>query len=465
MTDFLNLNTCISRFMVTKKIDNSFEIEAAQRALDIVMQNGAQACRITMNFGIQNSFSVLDGKLENLQNANDRNLYIQIISNNKYGAYSTNRLNKEELEKFIKEAIQTTSYLTPDEYRTLPPKEICWFGTEDNLNQYDNYIMTMDPARKREIAFEVMEEIYGKNKKIVSVNTEYGDMLEYQYMIDSQGFEGDSLQSNFTVSAECSVKGRGKARSEGWWYESALHYKDFSYKGCGETALRRALEKLNPKEMQGGKMNMIVDNSCSSRLISPIFQALNGSNIQQMNSFLMNKKGEKVFSEKFTLKDNPHWVGMSGSRYFDGDGIATHPMDIIRNGVVENYFINTYAANKMGVAPTVESASVPHFSLDEFPQEIRNLTHHDMIKIMGKGILVTGFNGGNCNGLTGDFSYGIEGFYFENGEIIFPIREMNISGNIVSLWQNLAMVGNDARTCSRWLIPSLAFENTEFTGI
>ena len=451
--------------MRTDKIDNKFEVESAQMALDMVMKQGAQACRITMNFGIQNSFSALDGKLENLQNANDRNLYIQIISNGRYGAYSTNRLNKEELEKFISQAMHTTSYLTPDECRTLPPKEICWFGNEDALEQYDPYIMEMPPQRKKEIAFEVMEEIYGKNKKIVSVNTEYGDMLEYQYMIDSQGFEGDSLQSNFTVSAECSVKGRGNARSEGWWYESALHYNKFNPAGCGTKALKRALDKLNPKDMEGGCMNMIVDNTCSSRVISPIFQALNGSNIQQQNSFLLNKKGEKVFSEKFTLKDNPHWRGMSGSRYFDGDGIATRPMDIIRNGVVQTYFINTYSANKMGCAPTVESASVPHFSLDEFPEEMRNLTHTEMMKIMDKGILVTGFNGGNCNGLTGDFSYGIEGFYFEGGEILFPVREMNISGNIVSLWRNLAMVGNDARTCSRWLIPSLAFENVEFTGI
>lgn len=451
--------------MRTDKIDNKFEVESAQMALDMVMKQGAQACRITMNFGIQNSFSALDGKLENLQNANDRNLYIQIISNGRYGAYSTNRLNKEELEKFIAQAMHTTSYLTPDESRTLPPKEICWFGNEDALEQYDPYIMEMPPQRKKEIAFEVMDEIYGKNKKIVSVNTEYGDMLEYQYMIDSQGFEGDSLQSNFTVSAECSVKGRGNARSEGWWYESTLHYNKFTPAGCGTTALKRALDKLNPKDMEGGCMNMIVDNTCSSRIISPIFQALNGSNIQQKNSFLMDKKGEKVFSSKFTLRDNPHWAGMSGSRYFDGDGIATRPMDIIRNGVVETYFINTYSANKMGCTPTVESASVPHFSLEEFPEEMRNLTHTDMVKIMGKGILVTGFNGGNCNGLTGDFSYGIEGFYFEGGEILFPVREMNISGNIVSLWRNLAMVGNDARTCSRWLIPSLAFENVEFTGI
>ncbi len=431
----------------------------------MVMKHGAQACRVTMNFGIQNSFSALDGKLENLQNANDSNLYIQIISDERYGAYSTNRLNSKELEMFIKEAIRTNGYLAPDPARTLPPKELCWFGKEDNLNQYDNFILEMDPAQKKDIAFEVMEEIHGKNRKIVSVNTEYGDMLEYQYMVDSQGFEGDSLQSNFTVSAECSVKGRGYARSEGWWYESALHYNEFTYKGCGETALKRALEKLNPREMKGGSMNMIVDNTCSSRLVSPIFQALNGSNIQQRNSFLMERKGEKVFSDKLTLKDNPHRVGMSGSRYFDGDGIATRPMEIIRNGIVETYFINTYSANKMGVSPTVESASVPYFSLDEFPDNMRNLNHCDMMKLMGKGILVTGFNGGNCNGLTGDFSYGIEGFYFENGEILFPVREMNISGNIVSLWNNVAMIGNDARTCSRWLIPSLAFENVDFTGI
>ena len=153
----------------------------------MVMKHGAQACRVTMNFGIQNSFSALDGKLENLQNANDSNLYIQIISDERYGAYSTNRLNSKELEMFIKEAIRTNGYLAPDPARTLPPKELCWFGKEDNLNQYDNFILEMDPAQKKDIAFEVMEEIYGKNRKIVSVNTEYGDMLEYQYMVDSQG--------------------------------------------------------------------------------------------------------------------------------------------------------------------------------------------------------------------------------------------------------------------------------------
>jgi PmbA protein len=165
------------------------------------------------------------------------------------------------------------------------------------------------------------------------------------------------------------------------------------------------------------------------------------------------------------LIDTPHIKGLSGSRYWDGDGLATKNRAIIDKGHIRTFFINTYTANKMGMQPTVESPSVPKFNLEDFPAKYRNLDAKSIIKILDKGIFVTGFNGGNCNGATGDFSYGIQGFYFENGEILFPIKEMNISGNILKLWKNIALIGNDARTCSRWMIPSLAFTDVDFTGI
>lgn len=451
--------------MFTDKIDNKFEINQAKKAIEIALKNGVSAARVTLNIGIQNSFSVLDGNLENLQNANDRSLYIQIITNSKYGAYSTNQLDTNNLEKFLKTAIQATNFLAPDKYRSLPPKEICFFGKELDLEQYDKTILELSPEAKKEIPFIVMEELYKKDKKLISATTEYGDMLDYQYILDSQGFEGDNLQSNFTISAECTVKGKKGSKSEGWWYESSMHYADFKYKGCGTTALQRALEKINPQNIKSGSFNMVVENTCASRLVSPIFSALNGSNIQQKNSFLLNKLGEKVFTDKLTIKDNPHLKRMSGSRLFDGEGIATKEMDIISKGRINTYYINTYFSNKMGVAPTIESPSVPYFSREMMGKGIQDLSGREMMKIMGKGIFVTGFNGGNCNGLSGDFSYGIEGFYFENGEILFPINEMNISGNIISLWSNLALIGNDARNCTRWQIPSLAFENVNFTGL
>ena len=82
----------------------------------------------------------------------------------------------------------------------------------------------------------------------------------------------------------------------------------------------------------------------------------------------------------------------------------------------------------------------------------------------GNGILVTGFNGGNCNPVTGDFSFGIEGFAFSRGKITHPVKEMLITGNMLSLWNSITAAGNDARECTRWQIPSLAFEDVSFSA-
>jgi PmbA protein len=88
-----------------------------------------------------------------------------------------------------------------------------------------------------------------------------------------------------------------------------------------------------------------------------------------------------------------------------------------------------------------------------------------MVANLKKGILVTGFNGGNCNGSTGDFSYGIEGYLIENGSIVHPVNEMNISGNMNQLWFNLVEAGNDIVDGSSFMIPTLMFEGIDFSGI
>ena len=88
----------------------------------------------------------------------------------------------------------------------------------------------------------------------------------------------------------------------------------------------------------------------------------------------------------------------------------------------------------------------------------------EMIASLDRGILVTGFNGGNCNGSTGDFSYGIEGFLIEQGKIAKPVSEMNITGNMLDLYKNLAGVGNDAYEDAAWRTPSLLFDNVSFSG-
>ena len=166
--------------------------------------------------------------------------------------------------------------------------------------------------------------------------------------------------------------------------------------------------------------------------------------------------------------DYARTTGKAGARLFDTEGVATKDAPIIEAGVVKQYFVNTYMANKMGIAPTVEDISrpclMPYMKGCDLTYGEKEVSLEDILKLTVNGILVTGFNGGNCNPVTGDFSFGIEGFAFSKGKITHPVREMLITGNIMELWNSLLAAGSDARPSSRWQIPTLAFEGVAFSA-
>ncbi|MFA6334770.1 MAG: TldD/PmbA family protein [Bacteroidales bacterium] len=438
--------------------------DAAVKALEVSLAKGCQAARICLNISAQSSCSVRNDKLDRLQQSTSSSLYIQLFVDGRYGTFSTNRTEPEEVANFIGKGIEATRFLTPDPCRSLPDKALYYTGGGEDLRQYDSSGEAIEPKQKLSIAFGCSAEVLGKDKRVVTVNSEYGDSDDYFYMIDSQGFDEESHETNFTLSAECSVKGRGDARPEAWWYEGAMFFDKLKIEGCGTKAMERALNRLNPIKLKSGKYNMVIENTVSSRFVSPVVSALNGSSIQQNNSFLKDMLGKQVFSPHFTLFDNAHLVGAAGSRYYDGEGVATKPINIIEDGVINTYFINTYNSKKLGLPVTVEGPSVLNCYMDRSFSSSQEKNLDYILSKCGSGIFVTGFNGGNSNSSTGDFSYGVEGFFFENGKISHPIKEMNVSGNIITLWNNIVEIGTDPRNTSRWLIPTLAFESVDFSG-
>ena len=82
----------------------------------------------------------------------------------------------------------------------------------------------------------------------------------------------------------------------------------------------------------------------------------------------------------------------------------------------------------------------------------------EIITSIDKGILITDFLGGNCNPVSGDFSYGIEGFLIENGILTQPINEMLITGNILDLLQNIIEVGTLPKTKGKSPYPALVIK-------
>lgn len=95
---------------------------------------------------------------------------------------------------------------------------------------------------------------------------------------------------------------------------------------------------------------------------------------------------------------------------------------------------------------------------------VNEIAQRDILELCGSGILVTDFNGGNCNSATGDFSYGVSGFLFENGKITSPIDSMLITGNMTALWNNLLAAGSDPVPGMSRQVPTLAFRDVTFNA-
>jgi len=432
--------------------------QLAQWAMDFALKNGCQAAKVSISSGSHSSYEIRDTQIDKLQQASENSLTIHVYVDGRYGAYSTNRLEQNELKNFILNGISSTRYLAKDEFRVLPDPERYYQGNLPDLKLFDTSFTTINPDDKLEIARNAAAEVYGKDERIVSVETSFSDGENSDYLITSNGFEGDKSSSWYSTSASVSIKGEGDARPSSWWYDVSLYFNDLVKAGIGDKALERALKKLGQHKTKSGKYAMVIDPLNSANALYPLVNALRGNALQQKNSFLLDRLGQKIGSDKFTLIDDPHQIGKRGASYFDGEGVATERRTVFDEGVLKTYFIDTYNAKKMEVAPTISSPSI--LTLQQGDKNVDQL-----VADVHKGILVTGFNGGNCNSSTGDFSYGIEGFLIENGKITQPVSEMNITGNMLTLWANLAQVGNDPAPMSTWQIPSLVFENVDFSGL
>ena len=421
------------------------------------LSKGCSDARVSVYSRTNNSFEYRDTQLDKLEQSTENGMNIQLFVDSRYASYSTNRLNKKELERYIANSVEATRFLAKDEFRKLPHPDRYYKGSGEGLDTYDNEVDNVSVDVKLELIKNTAAEVYGSDQRLISVSAGYDDGTSSSFMVASNGFEGESDTTYFNLSSSTAMKGDGDARPSDYWYDSSIFWNKLQKNGIGKKAYERTLRKLGQEKINSGIYPMLIDNTQSSRLLFPVLSALNGNNIQQKNSFLINKIDENIASEKFTLIDDPHIPQARGARWFDGEGVATDKRTVIDKGVLRTYYIDTYSGAKLNMEPTVQSASI-------LTCELGNKNFDQLLASMDKGIWVTGFNGGNSNSTTGDFSLGIEGFLIKNGKMVKPVNEMNITGNLLVLLKNLIEMGNDPLLISSWQIPSILFDAVSFSG-
>jgi len=449
------------------------EIQLGKECIAFAKDNGASSVRITLNKSLMDSFANLDGKIDKVSHCLDRSINLNLYVDGKYGTFSSNRLDKASLEEFILKAIDTVRMLAEDEFRVLPSQERVEAGAKDGceLNLYDPEYERMTSQTRKDIAIDAMGTGKSGNEtesyKVISEEGEYSDSVFDTVVIDSDGTFCRHKETSFEYGVEVTILDNEGNKISGFWWDAAPYLKDLDAKGCFEVAKKLAADKINPKKRRSGKYNLVVKTDCASKVVTPILNALGAFAIQQNNSFLIDSVGKRIFSDGMTITDDCRVIGKTGSRLFDSEGVATKVNPVIENGVVNQYFVNTYMSGKLGIDPTNEDIIRPRiekYLSPDLGSAPENLDYLEIIKKCKNGILVTGFNGGNSNSSTGDFSYGIEGFAFKNGKITHPVREMLVTGNFITLWNNLLACGNDSRDCSSRAIPTLAFKDVDFSA-
>ena len=424
------------------------EKEVAQYALDYALRRGCQQVRALFSAGEENEVEVRDGKVDKLHHSGGCQLSLSLFVDGAYSTISTNRLERDELERFIDKGIINTRFLEKDPYRSLPEAGMYYRGEMNDFGLYDAGFKSVDVDEKIAVAKGVFDEIVGV--RVISAMAGVADTETYNYLIDSNGFEGEKRRTLYMATAQVSVLGEGDERPEDYYYVNAQHWGRLQKTGIGVEALNRTVAKIGACRVESGVYDIVVDRRVASSVVSPLISAVRGETLHMKSSFLLDKKGEKIGSDKLTMVDNPRQYDKSGAKLFDNEGVAVVGMPIVEGGVLKNYYISNYMSKKMGVPMTQSGSTIIDFGLGDCDTA-------ELIHRLGKGLYITGFNGGNCNSTTGDFSFGIEGFWVENGLIVKPISEMLMTGNMLTLWNNLVETSNDPLGYTAWKLPSMLF--------
>lgn len=139
----------------------------AQWAMEFALKNGCQSSRVTLYNGSSSSFEIRDMKIDRLQQASENSLVIHLFVDGRYGSFSTNRLDKKELEKFIRNGIDSTRYLAEDKARTLPDASLYYKGGGTDLQLIDPKFDSIQPDEKVSLAMKTCEEMMGKDDRII----------------------------------------------------------------------------------------------------------------------------------------------------------------------------------------------------------------------------------------------------------------------------------------------------------
>ncbi len=417
----------------------SYSIETlSQITRDILnqaRQSGASACEAEVSLGFGQNVSVRRGEVETIEYNRDKGLGVSVYFGQKRGHASTSDLAPEAIRDTVAAAVSIARYTASDEFAGLADENLLAKEIPD-LSLYHPWDLSVE--RAIDLAKECEAAAFAVDKRIENSEGASVSTQEALFMYgNSLGFLAGYPSSRHSVS--CAVIAEDGGMQRDYWYSSRRDAADLeSAEAVGRKAGERTVRRLGARKIKTTECPVLFEAPIASGLIGHLVGAVSGSSLYRKSSFLLDSLGQPIFAPFVQIRELPHIPKGLASSPFDNEGVATHERDLVKDGVLQGYFLGSYSARKLGMASTGNAGGNHNLILESSGQDFAGL-----LKMMNTGLVVTELLGHGINPVTGDYSRGAAGYWVENGVIQYPVEEVTIAGNLKDMFRHIVAVGTD----------------------
>lgn len=427
MTDYKDLSE-----QYLEKLD--YLMKAAQKA-------GADACDAVIYSGQSESVSWRLGKLEEVERAESTDLGLRVLVGQKQAIVSSSDIGNHVFDPLIERAVDMAKNAPEDPYAGLADPGLLAINPAD-IPDLDLYDTTEKTADELKMLASVIEDVALGTSGIT--NSEGASAAFSKGLIttaNSNGFCGSYPSSHFSLSISV-IAGKDDTMERDYAYSSKRHFADLRAPiEIGQEAATKALRRLGPRKAKTCNVPVIFDPRVSRSLLGHLAGAINGQGIARGTSFLKDSMETQIFKSGISVIDDPHMVRGPSSKPFDGEGCRNDRLDIITDGILRCWTLDSASARQLGLTANGRASrgttSPPSPSSTNLYMSPGTLSPEELMQDIKSGFYITDLIGMGVNGITGDYSRGAGGFWIEDGKITYPVNEVTIAGNLKDMFLNM----------------------------
>ena len=320
---------------------------------------------------------------------------------------------------------------------------------------YDARLQSIEPEDCLDLAMGMLRgcaAVQGAEPVSGGVTCVFGE----EFVVNSHGIELHEISTLMHASIEAIARAEGVAT--GGEFQNSRGFQG-DLENVGRAAAEMALASLGGEKLESGTFDVLLRPLAFVELLeSTLLPSFSADRVQKGRSALAGREGKMIAEPGLQIVDSGLLSGGMASSAFDGEGVPSQETVLVKDGVLQGFLYDSYAAGKSKVKSTGNAVRSGYSDVPRVG--IRNLIISSPgafnLQEETRGLLVGGLIGAHtANPISGDFSVEAKNsFLISPNESPRPIHSLMLAGNIFELLKDI-QIGNDHRAVGSVVTPTV----------